>query len=174
MTLTELSHLTGIALPRLSLLENGEKVSDDNLSRLATFYGVSPDILQTPAPQFLDRELRQSKVLAWVHRAFGKDSVRQRALRLLEEAAEAYQAAGGDETMAIRLMSYVFGRPVGDLPQEIGGVGVTLLALAATAEISADDEEQRELTRVLSKPVEHFAARNAAKNAAGFKAADTE
>ena len=120
------------------------------------------------------RNARQAKVLEWVHQAFGKDSVRQRAIRLLEEAAEAYQAAGGDETMAIRLMSYVFRRPVGDLPQELGGIGVTLLALAATAGLSADVEEQREMARVLSKPVEHFAARNAAKNAAGFKAADTE
>ena len=70
--------------------------------------------------------------------------------------------------MVHRLVDYVFARPVGNLAQEIGGVGITLLALAQAATIDADAEEQREFERVLAKPLEHFAARNAAKNAAGF------
>lgn len=96
--------------------------------------------------------------------------MKQRAVRFLEEAIEAYQAAGGSEYMARRLVTYVFQRPAGTLAQELGGVGVTVLALAQAAGISADAEEEREIARVLSKPIEHFAERNEAKNAAGFDA----
>ncbi len=56
----------------------------------------------------------------------------------------------------------------GDLRQELGGVGVTTLALAAAAGVDADCCELSEVHRVLSKPLEHFTARNAAKNEAGF------
>lgn len=116
------------------------------------------------------RDVRQERTLAWVQAAFGVDTVEQRGLRMLEEAIELYQAAGCDQAQAHALIDYVFSRPVGQVAQELGGLGVTLLALAATAGLSADQEEQREVERVLSKPLEHFKARNAAKNAAGFAA----
>lgn len=73
--------------------------------------------------------------------------------------------------MAHRLVDHVFALPVGDLAQEIGGVGVTLLALSQAAGISADTSEYAEFARVLAKPLEHFKARNEAKNAAGFNVA---
>ena len=75
--------------------------------------------------------------------------------------------------MAHRLVDYVFSRPVGVLHQELGGVGVCILALAAAAGLSADEEERREVERVLAKPLDHFRQRNAAKNAAGFLAVAT-
>jgi hypothetical protein len=114
---------------------------------------------------------RQSRVHDWCVAAFGDDhawSVEQRGIRMIEEAIEAGQAAGCSAEMVHRLVDHVFSRPVGDLAQEIGGVGVTLLALSEAAQIDADCEERREFARVLSKPLSHFAARNAAKNAAGF------
>lgn len=120
------------------------------------------------------REDRQTQVSAWITAAFGAEqatSVRQRGVRMLEEAIEAYQAAGCDGAMAHDLVAYVFGRPVGELGQELGGVAVGLLGLANAAGLSAEAEEVREVTRVLSKPLEYFAARNAEKNAAGFLAA---
>lgn len=119
------------------------------------------------------RERRQRDIFAWTKEAFGEaeaTSFEQRGLRLLEEAIEAYQAVGGHADVAHRLVDFVFGRPVGDIAQELGGVQVCVLALAASVEASADEEERREVARVLSKPVEHFRKRNAAKNAAGFKA----
>lgn len=82
---------------------------------------------------------------------------------------EAYQACGGSEEMAHKLVSYVFSRPTGQLGQELGGVAVTLLCLAASAGLSADMEEQREVRRVLSKPLEEFTARNVLKKEAGLK-----
>ena len=72
--------------------------------------------------------------------------------------------------MAARLVGFVYARDVGDLGQEIGGVSVTLLALAYASGMSANGEEVREVARVLSKPKEWFAERNAMKNAAGFDA----
>lgn len=120
-----------------------------------------------------EREDRQDIVAAWCAAAFGKEqatSLPQRGLRLLEEAVEAAQAAGVPLDKAQHVVSYVYGRPVGDLPQELGGVGVTLLALAEAAGYSADGEESREVSRVTSLPLEHFAKRNAEKNAAGLRA----
>lgn len=119
----------------------------------------------------LSRELRQEKLALWAELAFGRDqatSIPQRGLRLLEEAIEAFQACGGDEAMAHKLVTYVFARPPGEVGQELGGVAVTVLLLAAAAGLSADEEECREVHRVLTKPVGEFTARNASKNAAGF------
>jgi hypothetical protein len=119
------------------------------------------------------RDDRQAKIFAWTQAAFSIEqatSLPQRGIRLLEEAIEAFQAVGGDPAQAHKLVDFVFSRPVGDLHQELGGVSVCLLALAAAAGLSADAEEQREASRVLAKPVEEFRRRNEAKNAAGFLA----
>lgn len=121
----------------------------------------------------MDRDGRQVQIFAWAKMAFTAEqatSLPQRGLRLLEEAIEAFQATCGDKHQAHELVDYVFSRPAGVLHQELGGVGVTLLVLAAAAGLSADEEEAREVARVLSKPVEMFTARNAAKNEAGFLA----
>lgn len=121
----------------------------------------------------LSRITRQRRVNEWAVDAFGVAQAinpRQRALRLLEEAVEAYQAVGGDKVMAHLTIDVMFDRPAGDPLQELGGVGVTLLALAASLGVSADLEEAREIARIFSKPIDHWTARNAAKNAAGLDA----
>lgn len=118
------------------------------------------------------RTHRQKKVSAWAREAFGVEeamSLPQRGLRLLEEAVEAFQSCGGTEAKAVELVKFVFARPVGPLSGELGGVGVTLLALAAAAGLSADVAEEQEVQRVLSKPIAHFAERNRVKNEAGFR-----
>jgi len=121
------------------------------------------------------RDQRQADVFAWAKAAFTAQeatSLPQRGLRLLEEAIEAFQATGGNPGLAHRLVDHVFARPSGELQQELGGVGVCVLALAAAASLSADDAERLEVERVLGKPLEHFQRRNAQKNAAGFLVAD--
>lgn len=120
-----------------------------------------------------DRCARQDRIYAWAQQAFTVEqatSLPQRGLRLLEEAIEAFQAVKGDQQQAHQLVDYVFSRPAGVLHQELGGVSVTLLALTAAAGLCADEEEAREVTRVLAKPIEEFTRRNAAKNEAGFLA----
>jgi len=120
----------------------------------------------------LPRDQRQQLIASWAEKAFGHEEstgLPQRGIRLLEEAIEAFQACGGDEAIAHKLVAFVFARPPGTIGQELGGVAVTVLALAAAAGLSADEEEAREVHRVLNKPVREFTERNASKNAAGFK-----
>jgi hypothetical protein len=117
------------------------------------------------------RDDRQATIATWTTEAFGQEqaiSLQQRALRMLEEAVELYQACGAPADMAHRLFDYVFSRPVGDVAQEVGGLSVTVLALSAAAGISAEAEEVREVERVLSKGAAHFAARNQVKCDAGL------
>jgi hypothetical protein len=114
----------------------------------------------------LPRDRRQAMVMAWAELAFGREEATglpQRGLRLLEEAIEVFQACGGAVEIAHELVTAMFGRPCGTIGQELGGVAVSLLALAAASGLSADMEECRELHRVLSKPVEEFSRRNATK-----------
>lgn len=120
--------------------------------------------------RMMTRDERQRRVWQWVRQAFGDAhcSLEQRAVRFLEEALELYQAAGGSPTMAHSLITHVFSNPPGNIAQEIGGCGTTLLSVAEAAHVSADREEKRELQRVLSKPLAHFRERNERKNAAGF------
>ena len=118
------------------------------------------------------RDRRQAMIAAWAELAFGREEATglpQRGLRLLEEAIEVFQACGAPAELAHELVTHVFKRPCGMIGQELGGVAVSLLALAAAAGRSADAEECLEIHRVLTRPVEDFSRRNAAKNAAGFK-----
>ena len=120
-----------------------------------------------------ERDERQKILREWAEKAFGAGqaaSCAQRAVRLLEEAIELYQAAGCEPEMAHKLVDFVFSRPVGKVDQELGAVGVTALLFAEAAGLSADEVERTEMVRVLSKPIEVFTERNAAKNAAGFEA----
>lgn len=120
-----------------------------------------------------DRLERQKGVSGWALDAFGEAeamSVSHRGLRFFEEAGEGAQAAGVTVEMAHKMVDYVWGRPVGDLGQELGGIGVTVLALAQAAGYDADAEEVREIERVLSKPIDHFTKRNQVKKDAGFMA----
>lgn len=119
------------------------------------------------------RDARQKVVTDWGMAAFGLEqmtSIPQRALRLLEEAVELYQAAGADAAMAHRLIDYVFARPVGEVRKELGGVGVCVLAMASACGITAEETEIAEVQRLISRSPIEFTQRNAAKNAAGFAA----
>ena len=119
------------------------------------------------------RDLRQVVVSSWCRAAFGDfhaDSIEQRGLRLMEEAAEAAQASGVGVHLAHRVVDYVWNRPEGSLFQELGGVAVTLHALASAAGINSEDAEITEVVRVLSKPLSHFAQRNKQKNDDGLRA----
>lgn len=121
--------------------------------------------------QDVTRKNRQQTVGQWCTDAFGAGqaaSLPLRGLRLVEEAVEAAQAAGCDRDQLHRLVDYVYSRPVGEIGQELGGVGVTVLALANAAGLDADDCEREEVERVTSLPLDHFRRRNEAKNAAGF------
>lgn len=119
----------------------------------------------------MSRDQWQKRVAAWCAAAFGADhssNVEQRGLRLAEEAIEAAQAAGCDPATIHKLVDYIYAKPAGELKQELGGVGLCVLAMADAAGFSADDAERIEVNRVLAKPLSFFAERNRVKNDAGF------
>ena len=108
----------------------------------------------------------QNGVDKWMDACFGpviKADQLERADRFIEEALELTQTMPGfNADRAHALVDYVFSRDVGEQPQEVGGVMVTLAALCNTIGINIDEAADRELARVWTK-VEKIRAKQAAK-----------
>lgn len=92
----------------------------------------------------------QERVWSWMARCFVRpDSTHpaQRSFRFVEEALELAQAMGTTRDDVLQLVEYVYGRPPGIVAQEIGGVMVTLSAVAGSVgldlERCAADEIER-------------------------------
>lgn len=94
----------------------------------------------------------------------------ERGLRLVEEAVELGQAIGITREQAHRLVDYVFDRPVGEVRQEIGGVALTLSAVASVSNASVEECWHDELSRVMLR-IEETRAKQQAKARQGIVAA---
>jgi NTP pyrophosphatase (non-canonical NTP hydrolase) len=96
----------------------------------------------------------QQQVVEWMLACFGLevsvDRV-ERVHRFIEESLELAQAIGGSADDAHKLVDYVFGRPLGEPRQEVGGVLVTLAALCNAMAIDMEAAGQAELDRVWTK-----------------------
>jgi hypothetical protein len=117
---------------------------------------------------------RQQRVLNWARTVLSEDEVsgrEQRAIRLAEETIELAQSCNVDKAMLHKLVDYVYGRPIGEPMQELGGVSVCVLAMANALGLDADTVEEIEVRRCEDMDPEQFKARNATKNNAGFAAA---
>ncbi|WP_210270029.1 hypothetical protein [Aureimonas mangrovi] len=93
----------------------------------------------------------QTRVGAWMIDCFGEEvsaDKTERADRFIEEALELAQATGWTADRGHALVDYVFGRPVGEPGQEVGGVMVTLAALCNVHGIDIDAEARREVDRI--------------------------
>jgi hypothetical protein len=86
----------------------------------------------------------------------------ERNHRFLEEALELVQACGAAQSEAHQLVDYVYGRPVGDPFQEVGGVMITLAALCLAQQLNMHIAGEVELSRIWTK-VEQIRAKQAAK-----------
>lgn len=118
-----------------------------------------------------DRDQRQQELADLVERIWGRANlanVRERVARLVEEAAELAQAEDIPLEFVLRIVRHVYSKAPGDPKQELGGLGVTLLAYAASKEISADACEALEVERIKGLSVEHLRARHQAKAEAGI------
>lgn len=107
----------------------------------------------------------QSRVHDWIIACFGEEigaDKQERNHRFIEEALELVQANGCTKSEAHQLVDYVYGRPVGDPHQEVGGVMNTLAALCTASGIDMDRAGEDELARVWTK-VEKIRAKQAAK-----------
>lgn len=95
----------------------------------------------------------QEGVFTWVMQCFGRDiafDTTERNHRFLEEALELVQAKGCTAADAHALVDYVYGRPVGEPMQEVGGVMVTLAALCNAGCLDLDLCASTELARITS------------------------
>lgn len=120
------------------------------------------DGVQPPEPA---AEPFQQRVGAWMLACFTPSITAdktERNHRFLEEALELVQAGGATKDEALQLVDYVYGRPVGELPQEVGGVAVTLAALCSAHGIDMQDCADTEVTRIWQM-VDKIRAKQAAK-----------
>jgi hypothetical protein len=102
----------------------------------------------------------------WGCRCFGIEHMQNRqvrAVRLLEEAIELCQAVSVSENQVVQVVDVVYRRPPGSERQELGGVLLTAHALAVARGWDPEHVLEDEVHRCLSKPPEHFAARNQEK-----------
>jgi len=107
----------------------------------------------------------QSRVKPWLMKCFGEKisaDKSERNHRFLEEALELVQACGCTDNEAHQLVDYVYGRDVGEVNQEVGGVMVTLAAHCLAHGVDMHKEGETELARVWTM-VEKIRAKQAAK-----------
>ena len=96
----------------------------------------------------------QQRVLEWLMSCFSMEVCRdgqERNHRFLEESLEPVQSLGCTASEAHKLVDYVFGRPVGDPRQELGGAMVTLAALCFPNDLDMNEAGESELNRVWLK-----------------------
>jgi hypothetical protein len=109
----------------------------------------------------------QARVGDWMGQCFTPEIVAdklERSDRFIEEALELVQACGYDATRAHALVDYVFGRPVGEPSQEVGGVMVTLAALCNPHGLDMMQAGETELARILQPEIiEKIRAKQASK-----------
>ena len=118
----------------------------------------------TPAPG-VSPEPFQARVQPWMMACFGAEIAadqKERNHRFIEEALELVQACGATQSEAHQLVDYVYGRPVGEKAQEVGGVMVTLAALCLAQGLDMHAAGETELARIWTK-VEQIRAKQAAK-----------
>jgi len=119
----------------------------------------------------------QKLVLTWAAHAFGDVAYdpKERALRVLEEAAELAQEAGVQQSQAIAVLDRTYSRPKGDAAQEAAGVLVTLLSYCASRDIDLGAAFVAEVVRVTDPTkLESLRKKHAAKVAAGTSARNVE
>ena len=107
----------------------------------------------------------QQRVQPWMMSCFGPEISADRIKRnhrFIEEALELVQATGCTKSEAHQLVDYVYSRPVGEPPQEVGGVMVTLAALCLANGYDMHEAGETELARIWTK-VEKIRAKQAAK-----------
>ena len=93
----------------------------------------------------------QSRVAEWMMTCFGADilnSRKERAFRFAEEAGELCQTQGLTMEEWTRIGEYVWGRPVGEASQEVGGAMVTLAALCHADGLDFVASAETELARI--------------------------
>lgn len=92
-------------------------------------------------------------VLHWAKSVFGDVAMdpTERALRMMEEAAEVAQGVGVPLDIIQRTVARTYQRPVDDPAKEIGGLLVTVYALCGRLQLDPEFLLDTEVERILSK-----------------------
>jgi len=165
---------TARLVPRIVRLIEGmldqQEMPDDHGGEVPLVLEALAELRRDGVPRA--RAQRQKAVAKWVEDTFGSEVMEpvERATRVLEETLELAQAAGVPGTDVLRLFRRVYDRPIGALRQEVGGVGVTLLAFCESVGIDADQAESDEFDRARGKPCDEMRARHQSKVEAGLAA----
>ena len=126
----------------------------------------------TPAQAVDLGQTFQAGVSEWMGQCFLPSlysNMTERGDRLLEEVLELLQAHGYDKARVPTLVDYVFGRPVGEPAQEVGGVMVTLAGYCWVAGLDMHAAGDAELARINQPDVmAKIRAKQEAKNALHF------
>jgi NTP pyrophosphatase (non-canonical NTP hydrolase) len=136
---------------------------DHVLIAMTTARDIAAAIRALPIPE--PAASFQARVDGWLIACFGEEIARdwiERDHRFLEEALELVQSTGCTQSEAHQRVDYVYGREVGDLKQEVGGVMNTLAALCLAHGLDMDEAGEIELARVWTK-IEKIRAKQAAK-----------
>lgn len=99
----------------------------------------------------MDESSLENRISNWLITCFGETIANdhiERNHRFLEEALELVQANGCTINEAHELVDYVFGRPKGDIKQEVGGAVLTLAALCFSSRVNMLESAEEELDRV--------------------------
>ena len=123
--------------------------------------------VEIPSSPVIEKALYtyQTCVDTWMRACFGSriayDRI-ERNHRFIEEALELVQACGCSQDEAHQMVDYVYGRPVGSIHQEIGGVMVTLAALCTAQGRSMVSDGETELQSAWER-INKIRAKQAAK-----------
>lgn len=92
-------------------------------------------------------------ILHWCKSTFGEVAMdpHERALRMIEEAAEVAQGIGVPLDILQRTVTRTYQRPADDPKKEIGGLLVTVYGLCARLEIDPQEALEIEVERILNK-----------------------
>lgn len=92
----------------------------------------------------------QGMIGKWVRKTFGDKSMqtRERNLRFIEEAIELVQSHNITKDDINKVMDRVYNKPPGNSVQEVGGVMITLLALADCQRYDIQECMVREWERI--------------------------
>lgn len=93
----------------------------------------------------------QKRAAYWAKKCFGEfqaTDTRERNQRFAEEALELVQACGMTKREAVGAVNYVYGRPLGEKRQEVGGTYTTLALLCQAHGIDMVGEGERDLLEI--------------------------
>jgi NTP pyrophosphatase (non-canonical NTP hydrolase) len=98
-------------------------------------------------------ECLRARAATWAETRLGRECLYnfvERSRKGIEEAAELAQAVGLDEATALRIVMYVYSRPVGVIKQELAGCFMTVLLTATALGYDLEQIMTEELDRVIA------------------------